>query len=175
MFKRLFPQSFWLVTHLFLSSWMLRYLIGPSWLVKHLFLSSWMLRYLIGPLWFVKHLFLSSWMLRYLFGPSWLVKHLFDYFDWLYIYFHTHFWFATYLSRSSFEIGMHLFRPLRLAIHLFWPPWLPMHICCRFLFVLCVVCSSSIYGLWLPLWYFLTLLTNNRSCWYKDDTGMECE
>ena len=38
---------------------------------------------------------------------------------------------------------------------------------CRSLFVLlcfsfghCVVCSSSIYGLWLPLWYLQTLLEN---------------
>ena len=36
---------------------------------------------------------------------------------------------------------------------------------CRLLFILlhfpfghCVVCSSSIYGLWLPLWYLQTLL-----------------
>jgi len=136
MVKRLFPQSFWLVTHLFLS-----YGCLDIWLVHH------------------------DWLIIY-----------FDHLDWLHIYFHTHFWFATYLFRSSFEIGIHLFRPPWLSIHLLWPPWLPMQICCRFfLFGLCVVCSSSIYGLWLPLWYLLTLLTNNRSCWYKDDTEMECE
>jgi hypothetical protein len=30
----------------------------------------------------------------------------------------------------------------------------------------CVVCSSSIYGFWLPLWYILTLLTSNQHCSY---------
>ena len=29
---------------------------------------------------------------------------------------------------------------------------------CSFSFDLCVVCSSSIYGFWLPLWYLLILL-----------------
>jgi hypothetical protein len=27
----------------------------------------------------------------------------------------------------------------------------------------CVVCSSSIYGFWLPLWYLQTLLTYKHS------------
>ena len=31
---------------------------------------------------------------------------------------------------------------------------------CAFSFGHCVVCSSSIYGLWFPLWYLQTLLTN---------------
>ena len=30
---------------------------------------------------------------------------------------------------------------------------------CTFSFDHCVVCSSSIYGFWLPLWYLQTLLT----------------
>jgi hypothetical protein len=30
--------------------------------------------------------------------------------------------------------------------------------CCTFSFSHCVVCSSSIYGFWLPLWYLQTLL-----------------
>ena len=30
---------------------------------------------------------------------------------------------------------------------------------CSFSFCHCVVCSSSIYGFWLPLWYLQTLLT----------------
>ena len=30
---------------------------------------------------------------------------------------------------------------------------------CTFSFGYCVVCSSSIYGLWLPLWYLQTRLT----------------
>ena len=33
---------------------------------------------------------------------------------------------------------------------------------CSFSFGHCVVCSFSIYGLWLPLWYFQTLRTQ---CW----------
>jgi hypothetical protein len=32
--------------------------------------------------------------------------------------------------------------------------------CCTFSFGHCVVCSSSIYGFWLPLWYLQTLLVN---------------
>ena len=34
---------------------------------------------------------------------------------------------------------------------------------CTFPFGHCVVCSSSIYGFWLPLWYLQTLLKINRS------------
>ena len=33
---------------------------------------------------------------------------------------------------------------------------------CTFSFVHCVVCSSSIYGFWLPLWYLQTLLKNKK-------------
>ena len=33
---------------------------------------------------------------------------------------------------------------------------------CTFSFGHCVVCSSSIYELWLPLWYLQTLLRENR-------------
>jgi hypothetical protein len=36
---------------------------------------------------------------------------------------------------------------------------------CTFSFGHCVVCSSSIYGFWLPLWYLQTLLT--RFCNYQ--------
>ena len=44
---------------------------------------------------------------------------------------------------------------------------------CTFPFGHCVVCSSSIYGFWLPLWYLQTLLANcccllgaaARVCW----------
>ena len=32
---------------------------------------------------------------------------------------------------------------------------------CRLLFGHCAVCSSSIYGFWLPLWYLQTLLVTN--------------
>jgi hypothetical protein len=32
---------------------------------------------------------------------------------------------------------------------------------CTFSFGYCVVCSSSIYGFWLPLWYLQTLLKEN--------------
>ena len=46
------------------------------------------------------------------------------------------------------------------------PPSLVLYVCfvdrclsfCTFSFVHCVVCSSSIYGFWLPLWYLQTLL-----------------
>jgi hypothetical protein len=34
---------------------------------------------------------------------------------------------------------------------------------CTFSFGRCVVCSSSIYGFWLPLWYLQTLLTSEHS------------
>jgi hypothetical protein len=34
---------------------------------------------------------------------------------------------------------------------------------CTFSFGHCVVCSSSIYGFWLPLWYLQTLLPT--TCW----------
>jgi len=33
---------------------------------------------------------------------------------------------------------------------------------CTFSFGYCVVCSISIYGFWLPLWYLQTLLTRNK-------------
>jgi hypothetical protein len=33
---------------------------------------------------------------------------------------------------------------------------------CTFSFVHCVVCSSSIYGFWLPLWYLQALLKNKN-------------
>jgi hypothetical protein len=39
---------------------------------------------------------------------------------------------------------------------------------CIFSFGHCVVCSSSIYGLWLPLWYLQTLLLQNISQKTKD-------
>ena len=34
------------------------------------------------------------------------------------------------------------------------------HMFCTFSFGHCVVCSSLIYGFWLPLWYLQTLLTH---------------
>ena len=36
---------------------------------------------------------------------------------------------------------------------------------CTFSFGHCVVCSSSIYGFWLPLWYFQILFTRSLSLW----------
>ena len=33
---------------------------------------------------------------------------------------------------------------------------------CPFCFVHCVVCSSSIYGFWLPLWYLLSIVLSVR-------------
>jgi hypothetical protein len=35
---------------------------------------------------------------------------------------------------------------------------------CAFSFGHCVVCSSSIYGFWLPLWYLQALLISSYSC-----------
>jgi hypothetical protein len=35
---------------------------------------------------------------------------------------------------------------------------------CTFSFDNCVVCSSSIYGFWLPLWYLQTLLVDAHKC-----------
>jgi len=37
---------------------------------------------------------------------------------------------------------------------------------CAFSFGHCVVCSSSIYGLWLPLWYLQTLLIDNHYLYF---------
>ena len=38
--------------------------------------------------------------------------------------------------------------------------------CCSFFIGLCVVCYSSIYGFWLPVWYVQTLLASQESvCW----------
>ena len=60
-----------------------------------------------------------------------------------------------HLSSPRFLIGVRVTRCLVLCVF------------CRLLFVLlyfffghCVVCSSSIYGFWLPLWYLQTLLTS---------------
>ena len=41
---------------------------------------------------------------------------------------------------------------------------------CTVSFVHCVVCSSSIYGFWLPLWYLQTLLF----FWLKNEERPEC-
>jgi hypothetical protein len=38
---------------------------------------------------------------------------------------------------------------------------------CTFSFGHCVVCSSSIYGFWLPLWYLQTLLKDMLDCAQK--------
>ena len=42
---------------------------------------------------------------------------------------------------------------------------------CTFCFGFCVVCSSAIYGLWLPLWYLQTLLHHVRSKWLERQTN----
>ena len=41
---------------------------------------------------------------------------------------------------------------------------------CYFSFGHYVLCSSSIYGFWLPLWYIQTFLTTKRHNW-KDETA----
>ena len=38
---------------------------------------------------------------------------------------------------------------------------------CTFSFGHCVVCSSSIYGFWLPLWYLQTLLIKFEMIWFR--------
>ena len=44
---------------------------------------------------------------------------------------------------------------------------------CMVSFGHCVVCPSSIYGFWLPLWYFQTLLTQNYKFYFTslEDLG----
>ena len=37
---------------------------------------------------------------------------------------------------------------------------------CTFSFGHCAVCSSSIYGFWLPLWYCQTLLERTSTLWF---------
>ena len=44
---------------------------------------------------------------------------------------------------------------------------------CTFSFGHCVVCSSSIYGFWLPLWYLQTLLIVNRHFEIMDTTDTD--
>jgi hypothetical protein len=43
---------------------------------------------------------------------------------------------------------------------------------CTFSFGHCVVCSSSIYGFWLPLWYLQTLLTNHLCHGFSEKLGI---
>jgi hypothetical protein len=42
---------------------------------------------------------------------------------------------------------------------------------CTFSFDHCVVCSSAIYGFWLPLWYLQTLLKDMLDCAQKISTS----
>ena len=42
---------------------------------------------------------------------------------------------------------------------------------CTFSFGHCVVCSSSIYGFWLPLWYLQTLLLTDHELPYIQNTN----
>ena len=42
---------------------------------------------------------------------------------------------------------------------------------CTFSFEHCVVCSSSIYGFWLPLWYLQTLLIHGTSVHMRGEGG----
>ena len=43
---------------------------------------------------------------------------------------------------------------------------------CTFSFGHCVVCSSSIYGFWLPLWYLQTLFTNHLCHGFSEKLGI---
>ena len=90
--------------------------------------------------------------------------------------------FVTRLTRRVPPVEQEL---LTLPEHLSLPPVfsgvrftrsLVLYICfvdrclsfCTFSFGHCVVCSSSIYGFWLPRWYLQTLLTSN------DKSGQLC-
>ena len=55
--------------------------------------------------------------------------------------------------------GVRVTRSLVLCVHVFVDRCLSL---CPFSFGHCVVCSSSIYGLWLPLWCLQTLLMHKK-------------
>ena len=61
-----------------------------------------------------------------------------------------------------------VFSGIRVTRYLVWCVCLVDHCLsfCTFSFGHCVVCSSSIYGFWLPLWYLYTLLVSSST----DDT-----
>jgi hypothetical protein len=82
------------------------------------------------------------------------------------------------------EIQLRVNSLLTLPVHLSSPPVfsgvhgtrsLVLYVCfvdrclsfCTFSFGHCVVCSSSIYGFWLPLWYLQTLLRGISSMYGK--------
>jgi hypothetical protein len=60
-----------------------------------------------------------------------------------------------------------VFSGVRVTRSLVWYIYIvdPLFVFLNFSFVHCVVCSSSIYRLWLPLWYLQTLLKVNSKCW----------
>jgi hypothetical protein len=83
-----------------------------------------------------------------------------------------HSWlFTGFVSKLTRQVSLVAQELLTLPKHLFSPLWgscfsiLVLCICfvdsflsfCLFYFGHCVVCHSSIYGFWLPLWYLQTL------------------
>jgi hypothetical protein len=66
-----------------------------------------------------------------------------------------------HMSSPSVFSGIHVTRSLVLCV-CFVDRCLSF---CTFSFGHCVVCSSSIYGFWLPLWYLQTLLTVVSQQW----------
>jgi len=61
-----------------------------------------------------------------------------------------------HMSSPPVFSGVHITRSLVLCTFVY----VLEIIVCTFSFGHCVVCSSSIYGFWLPLWYLQTLLDN---------------
>jgi hypothetical protein len=94
---------------------------------------------------------------------------------------------AGFVTRLTRRVPLVEQDPLTLPEHLSSPPVftgvrvtrsLVLYVCfvdrclsfCAFSFGHCVVCSSSIYGFWLPLWYLQTLLKDMLDCAQKIST-----
>ena len=88
--------------------------------------------------------------------------------------------FASFYDFAILQVSLVEQEQLTLREHLSSPPvfsgvrvtrYLVLYVCfvdrylsfCSFSFGHCVVCSSSIYGFWLPLWYLQTLLTRSTT------------
>ena len=91
---------------------------------------------------------------------------------------------CCYVTRLTWRVSLVEQELLTLPEHLSSPPgfsevrdtrYLVLSVCfvdhclsfCTFFFGNCVVCSSSIYGFWLPLWYLQTLLMEYYNWYYS--------
>jgi hypothetical protein len=91
---------------------------------------------------------------------------------------------CCYVTRLTWRVSLVEQELLTLPEHLSSPPvfsevrdtrYLVLYVCfvdhclsfCTFSFGHCVVCSSSIYGFWLPLWYLQTLLMEYYNWYYS--------